>query len=59
MAVFLKKILWATDFSDEAQEALLYADAFAKAFKANIVALSSAESERPFLQEYSQRRHSG
>jgi len=39
MAVFLKKILWATDFSDEAQEALLYADAFAKAFKANIVAL--------------------
>ena len=39
MAGFLKKILWATDFSDEAQEALLYADAFAKTFKANIVAL--------------------
>ncbi|MDH5707065.1 MAG: universal stress protein [Candidatus Aminicenantes bacterium] len=39
MAGFLKKILWATDFSDEAQESLLYADAFAKAFKASIVAL--------------------
>ena len=39
MAGFLKKILWATDFSDEGQEALLYADAFAKAFKASIVAL--------------------
>jgi len=35
----LKKILWATDFSDEAQESLLYAYAFAKAFKASIVAL--------------------
>lgn len=39
MASFLKKILWATDFSDEAQEALLYAQAFAKAFKAKIIAL--------------------
>jgi nucleotide-binding universal stress UspA family protein len=39
MAGFLKKILWATDFSDEAQESLLYAYAFAKAFKASIVAL--------------------
>ncbi len=35
----MKKILWATDFSDEAQEALLYADAFAKTFKADIIAL--------------------
>jgi hypothetical protein len=32
MSVFLKKILWATDFSDEAQEALLYAEAFALIF---------------------------
>ena len=39
MSGFLKKILWATDFSEEAQESLLYADAFAKTFKAKIVAL--------------------
>lgn len=39
MASFLKTILWATDFSDEAQEALLYAQAFAEAFKARIVGL--------------------
>ncbi|MBA7643811.1 hypothetical protein ES703_51544 [subsurface metagenome] len=39
MSGFLNKILWATDFSEEAQESLLYADAFAKTFKANIVAL--------------------
>ncbi|MGD2295590.1 MAG: universal stress protein [Candidatus Aminicenantes bacterium] len=39
MSSFLKKILWATDFSEEAQESLLYADAFAKTFKAKIVAL--------------------
>lgn len=39
MAEFLKKILWATDFSDEAQEALLYADAFASGFKAHLIAL--------------------
>ncbi len=39
MADFIKKILWATDFSEEAEESLLYADAFAKTFKAKIVAL--------------------
>ncbi len=39
MSGFLKKILWATDFSEEAQESLLYADAFAKTFKAKIIAL--------------------
>lgn len=39
MAGFLKKILWAADFSDESEEALLYAQAFAKVFKARIVAL--------------------
>lgn len=39
MSGFLNKILWATDFSEEAQESLLYADAFAKTFKAKIVAL--------------------
>jgi nucleotide-binding universal stress UspA family protein len=36
---FIKKILWPTDFSDEAQEALDYADLFARAFKAEILAL--------------------
>lgn len=40
MAGFLKKILWATDFSDEGREALLYADAFRKAFKAHLVGLN-------------------
>ena len=39
MSDFLKKILWTTDFSDEGQEALLYADAFRKAFKARLIAL--------------------
>ena len=39
MSGFINKILWATDFSEEAQESLLYADAFAKTFKAKIVAL--------------------
>ena len=39
MSGFLNKILWATDFSEETQESLLYADAFAKTFKAKIVAL--------------------
>jgi nucleotide-binding universal stress UspA family protein len=49
MSVFLKKILWATDFSDEAQEALLYAEAFAKAFKASIVALHVVPDFSPAL----------
>ena len=39
MKGFLKSILWPTDFSREAQEALLYADVFAKAFDAKITAL--------------------
>jgi nucleotide-binding universal stress UspA family protein len=39
MSKFLKTILWATDFSDEAQEALLYAQTFSKAFKARIIGL--------------------
>ncbi len=39
MPNFLKKILWATDFSDEAQEALVYASHFSKAFKARLLAL--------------------
>ena len=49
MAGFIKKILWTTDFSDEAQEALLYADAFAKVFKAKIVALHVVPDVSPAL----------
>ncbi len=39
MPDFINKILWATDFSEEAEESLLYADAFAKTFKASIIGL--------------------
>ena len=49
MSDFLKKILWATDFSDEAQEALLYADAFARAFKAHLIALHVVPDFSPAL----------
>lgn len=45
----MKNILWATDFSDEAQEALLYADAFAKAFKARLIALHVVPELSPAL----------
>ncbi|MBN1222914.1 MAG: universal stress protein [Candidatus Aminicenantes bacterium] len=38
MAKLLKKVLWATDFSDEGQEAFLYADIFARIFGAELVA---------------------
>jgi len=49
MAGFIKKILWSTDFSDEAQESLLYADAFAKAFEAKIIALHVIPDISPAL----------
>lgn len=49
MAGFIKKILWSTDFSDEAQESLLYADAFAKTFKAKIIALHVIPDISPAL----------
>jgi len=49
MSEFLKKILWATDFSDEAQEALLYAEAFAKTFKADLIALHVVPDFSPVL----------
>jgi nucleotide-binding universal stress UspA family protein len=39
MTDFMKKILWATDFSDEAHEAYSFADAFAKTFGAEIFGL--------------------
>lgn len=49
MAKFIKKILWPTDFSDEAKEAFLYASAFAEAFKAKIVALHVVPDISPAL----------
>ena len=49
MADFIKKILWTTDFSDEAQESLLYAEAFAKTFGAEIIALHVIPDISPAL----------
>lgn len=49
MAVFLKKILWVTDFSDEAQEAFIYAREFAKTFKAKLIALHVVPDFSPAL----------
>ncbi len=49
MPRFIDKILWSTDFSDEAQEALLYADAFAKTFDAKIIALHVIPDISPAL----------
>lgn len=49
MSGFIKKILWTTDFSDEAREALLYADAFAKAFNSKIIALHVIPDISPAL----------
>lgn len=48
---FLKHILWATDYSDESQEALLYADVFAKAFGARLSALHVVPDFSPVLAE--------
>lgn len=39
MTDLVNKILWATDFSDEAHEAFMYADIFAKTFGAEILGL--------------------
>jgi nucleotide-binding universal stress UspA family protein len=39
MTDLVNKILWATDFSDEAEEAFTYADVFAKTFDAEILGL--------------------
>jgi len=49
MSDFLKKILWATDFSDEAHEALLYARAFARAFQSELIALHVVPDFSPVL----------
>ncbi len=49
MGVFLKKILWVTDFSDEAQEAFVYAKLFAKTFNAKLIALHVVPDFSPTL----------
>lgn len=49
MSKFLKKILWATDFSEESQEALLHAQAFKKTFKTELIALHVAPDFSPAL----------
>lgn len=49
MGVFLKKILWVTDFSDEAQEAFSYAKQFASTFKAKLIALHVVPDFSPTL----------
>ena len=49
MAKFIKNILWPTDFSDEAQEALVYTQAFARAFNAKIIALHVVPDISPAL----------
>ena len=49
MSDFLSKILWVTDFSDEAQEALTYADIFARIFEAELLALHVVPDFSPAL----------
>jgi len=49
MGVFLKKILWVTDFSDEAQEAFVYAKHYAKTFNAKLIALHVVPDFSPTL----------
>lgn len=49
MPELIKKILWATDFSDEANEALVYANIFAQAFKSELTALHVIPDFSPSL----------
>lgn len=49
MSDFLKKILWVTDFSDEAQDGLISADLFAKTFEAELLALHVVPDFSPAL----------
>jgi len=51
MANFLEHILWATDYSEESQEALLYAAHFAKTFHARLSALHVVPDFSPVLYE--------
>jgi nucleotide-binding universal stress UspA family protein len=47
----IKHILWATDYSEESREALLYADAFAKTLGAKLFALHVVPDFSPVLYE--------
>jgi len=47
----IKRILWATDFSQESREALAYADLFARTFKAKLTALHVVPDFAPALYE--------
>ena len=49
MTIRMKKILWATDFSDEASDALRYAAVFARAFGAELLALHVVPDFSPAL----------
>lgn len=49
MSDFLKKILWVTDFSDEAMDALTYADIFSGTFEAELFALHVVPDFSPAL----------
>jgi len=49
MPKFLKNILWATDFSKESEQALLYAHFFAKAHQAGLTALHVVSDFSPAL----------
>jgi len=51
MKYALKNILWATDFSEEAQAALHYAGLMARAFRARITALHVAPDFSPIIYE--------
>ena len=53
MPDFLKNILWATDFSAEAQEALLHACFFAKTFRSHLTAVHVVPDFSPALYEAS------
>jgi nucleotide-binding universal stress UspA family protein len=47
----IKRVLWATDFSEESREALAYADFFARTFKAKLTALHVVPDFAPALYE--------
>jgi len=51
MTETFKTILWATDFSEEAQQALLYANLFAKVFNAKLTACHVTHDFSPALYE--------
>ncbi len=51
MKEFLKKILWATDFSEESKTALAYAEKLAKTFNSHLTALHVVPDFAPVLYE--------